>query len=81
MQRHLDIVALLKTLGATQRYALAMSLSQLVALAVVATVLGSVVGFLAQEWLLRALQGVIATDLPPRAWRLLASGWRPRCCC
>ncbi len=65
VQRHLDIVALLKTLGATATFALVMSLSQLVVIACVATVLGSAVGFFAQQWLLGALQGLIAADLPP----------------
>ena len=65
VQRHLDVVALLKTLGASSRFALALSASQLLAIALLATVLGSIVGYLAQNGLLRALQGLITTDLPP----------------
>jgi putative ABC transport system permease protein len=65
VQRHLDVVALLKTLGASSRFALALSATQLLAIALMATALGSAVGYLAQSWLLRALQGLIETQLPP----------------
>lgn len=65
VQRHLDSVALLKTLGATRNFTLAVSMTQLVIIAIVAASLGSIAGFLAQQWLLRTLQGLVAADLPP----------------
>jgi putative ABC transport system permease protein len=69
VQRHFDIVALLKTLGATQRFVFTATLAQLVLIAAAAAVLGAALGYLAQAWLLRALQGLIAADLPPAtAW-------------
>lgn len=65
VQRHLDSVALMKTLGATRNFTLSVSLLQLLVIAVAAAVLGSAFGFLAQEWLLRALKGLLRADLPP----------------
>ena len=74
VQRHLDVVALLKTLGASQAFALVFSLTQLLAVAVLATVLGTLAGYLAQTWLLQVLQGLIAADLPPATWQPVAIG-------
>jgi putative ABC transport system permease protein len=66
VRRHLDAVALLKTLGATRAFTLSVSLLQLVIVALVASVLGSLVGFIAQEWLLRAVRDLLGTaTLPP----------------
>ncbi|HEY2035794.1 MAG TPA: FtsX-like permease family protein, partial [Steroidobacteraceae bacterium] len=64
--RHLDSVALLKTLGATRRFIVSLTTLQLLAVALVAAVIGSAVGYLAQAWLVYALRGVLATRaLPP----------------
>ncbi|MGH8150543.1 MAG: ABC transporter permease, partial [Steroidobacteraceae bacterium] len=65
VRRHLDAVALLKTLGATRALALSVSLIQLLFVAVIAALAGSAVGFLAEEWLLHALKGLIDAELPP----------------
>ncbi len=65
VQRHLDSVALMKTLGASRNFTLAVSLLQLLVIAIAAAVLGSVLGFLAQQWLLLALKDLIQADLPP----------------
>jgi len=65
VHRRLDVVALMKTLGATSAFTLSVSVLQLIAIAFVAAVAGSGVGFLAQEWLLRALKGLFNTQLPP----------------
>lgn len=65
VQRHLDSVALLKTLGATRGFILVVSLSQLLLIALLAAALGSLGGYLAQEWLLRTLKGLLVADLPP----------------
>ena len=66
--RHLDVVALMKTLGAERRFVLGVSVLQLLLLAVAATLAGSLAGWLTQAWLLRALAGLLRTDLPPAGW-------------
>ncbi len=74
--RHLDTVALLKTLGATRYFTLAMSVLQLLTLALVASVAGAALGFLAQEWLLRTIRGLLAvSELPPASLTPLAIGF------
>ena len=76
VHRHLDAVALLKTLGATRAFTLAMSVLQLLALALLAAVAGAALGFLAQEWLLRTIRGLLAvTDLPAASLSPLAIGF------
>src|SRR6267142_164471 len=65
VHRHLDTVALLKTLGASRAFTLSVHVLQLLAVAIIAAVLGCGVGYLAQEWLLRTLRGLLAVDLPP----------------
>ena len=75
VQRHLDVVALLKTLGATRRFVLGVTLTQLVAIACIATVAGSLAGFGAQAWLLSTLQGLVAADLPAPGYLPLAMGF------
>src|SRR5258706_3781965 len=71
--RHLDVVALMKTLGAARRFVLGVTLMQMLMLSVLATILGSAAGWLTQSWLLRALAGLLRTDLPPAsAWPVLA---------
>jgi putative ABC transport system permease protein len=65
VHRHLDTVALLKTLGASRAFTLSVNVFELLAVALIAAVLGCAVGFLAQEWLLRTLRGLLAVDLPP----------------
>ncbi len=63
--RHLDTVALLKTLGATRAFTLGVTVLQLAALALLAAGVGAALGFVAQEWLLRTIRGLLATtDLP-----------------
>jgi putative ABC transport system permease protein len=68
VRRHLDSVALMKTLGATRSFTLSVSLIQLLVIAVGAALLGSAIGFLAQEWLLRALEGLVQAQLPAANW-------------
>jgi putative ABC transport system permease protein len=76
VHRHLDTVALLKTLGATRAFTLSVAVLQLLALALVAALAGSVLGFLAQEWLLRTIRGLLAvTELPPPGAAPLALGF------
>jgi putative ABC transport system permease protein len=74
--RHLDSVALLKTLGATRVFTLSITLFQLLVIALIAAALGSVLGYLAQEWLLQTLRGLLTTtDLPPASFTPVAIGF------
>jgi len=74
--RHLDTVALLKTLGATRGFTLAVSVLQLLALALVAATVGAALGFVAQEWLLRTIRGLLSvTELPAPSAVPLAVGF------
>ena len=76
VNRHLDIVALLKTLGATRGFTLALSVLQLLALALIAAAAGALLGFLAQEWLLRTIRGLLSvTELPAASATPLAVGF------
>ena len=75
VHRHLDTVALLKTLGASRAFTLSVHVLQLLAVAMVAAVVGCAVGFLAQEWLLRTLRGLLAVDLPPASLAPAAIGF------
>lgn len=75
VQRHLDSVALLKTLGATRGFTLAVSLSQLVLIGIVAAIIGSLIGFGAQAWLVTLLQGWLRGDLPPPGLTPLGLGF------
>jgi putative ABC transport system permease protein len=73
VRRHLDAVALMKTLGASRRLVLAVNLWQLLILAAVASVLGAAAGWVTQLWLVRVLQGLLRADLPPAgAWPAVA---------
>ncbi len=64
VHRHLDSVALLKTLGATRAFTLTVSMVQLMVVGLLAAILGSLVGFGAQAWLVKALSGLLRGDLP-----------------
>ena len=64
VHRHLDSVALLKTLGATRAFTLTVSMVQLLVVGLLAAILGSLVGFGAQAWLVKALSGLLRGDLP-----------------
>ncbi|HEY3730115.1 MAG TPA: FtsX-like permease family protein [Steroidobacteraceae bacterium] len=64
VRRHLDVVALMKTLGASRRLVLAVNLWQLLLLAAVASAIGSGAGWLTQLWLVRVLRGLLRADLP-----------------
>jgi putative ABC transport system permease protein len=76
VHRHLDAVALLKTLGATRNFTLALSLLQLLVIALAAALVGSVLGFVAQEWLLQAIKGLLSvTELPAASLMPVAIGF------
>lgn len=65
VRRHLDVVALMKTLGAQRSTVLGVHLWQLLALAVVSSIVGAAAGWLTQLWLVRVLRGLLRSDLPP----------------
>ena len=65
--RHLDNVALMKCMGAPQRFILAISVLELVMLALIGALIGTVLGFSAQEGLAWLLRDLIRGDLPPPA--------------
>jgi putative ABC transport system permease protein len=75
-QRRMDAVALMKSLGATQRFVITVSLVQLLLLGILGVVAGSVVGYVAEEILARILADLLAGDLPETGLRpvILASG-------
>jgi putative ABC transport system permease protein len=75
VQRHLDSVALMKTLGATRAFTLTVSLTQLVMVGLLAAILGSLLGFAAQAWLVVALKGLLKGDLPPPGLAPLGIGF------
>jgi putative ABC transport system permease protein len=66
--RHLDTVALLKSLGASQRFVVSISMIELVVLALGTAAVGALIGFLAQQGLGWLLRDVIRGDLPPPTW-------------
>ncbi|MBK7251569.1 MAG: FtsX-like permease family protein [Gammaproteobacteria bacterium] len=75
VQRHLDVVALMKTLGATRAFILSVSLQQLVMVALVAAFIGCAVGYATQDWLAHTLRGLLRTELPPARWQPIALGF------
>jgi len=81
VRRHLDAVALMKTLGASRRLVLAVNLWQLLLLATVASVLGAAAGWITQLWLVRVLQGCCAPTCrrPARGRRWSDSSLRSQC--
>ncbi|HTQ35521.1 MAG TPA: FtsX-like permease family protein [Steroidobacteraceae bacterium] len=75
VKRHLDLAALLKTLGATHGTVLGISLLQLTCIALIAAAAGVLAGFMAQQGLLALLQGMIAAQLPPPDWHPALMGF------
>jgi putative ABC transport system permease protein len=74
--RHLDSVALLKTLGATRRFTVGLTTLQLLAVALLAAVVGSAIGYATQAWLVYALRGVLASEaLPPASLAPVGMGF------
>jgi putative ABC transport system permease protein len=70
--RHLDSVALMKCMGASQGFVLRQTLVQLVCVAVLVTLLGTALGYLAQTGLAWLLRDLIRSDLPPPG---VATAW------
>jgi putative ABC transport system permease protein len=62
--RHIDAVALMKCMGAAQGFVLAISIVELSLLALIAVVIGSALGFVAQSGLVWLLRSLIPSELP-----------------
>jgi putative ABC transport system permease protein len=62
--RHIDTVALMKCMGASQVFVLAISIIELTLLAVFAVAIGALLGYLAQSGLAWVLRDLIRTELP-----------------
>ena len=62
--RHIDAVALMKCMGASQGFVLAISLIELTLLALFAVALGAILGYLAQSGLVLLLKSLILAQLP-----------------
>jgi putative ABC transport system permease protein len=62
--RHIDTVALMKCMGASQGFVLGISIIELTLLAVFAVAIGASLGYLAQEGLAWVLRDLIRTELP-----------------
>lgn len=65
--RHLDAIALMKSIGATQGFVQVVSIVQLVIVVMLATLAGSLLGFAAQTGLAMILGGLMNVSLPPAA--------------
>ena len=63
--RRMDTVALMKSLGAKQRFVISAASIQLVLLGLLGVVIGSVVGFVAEKLVTDMLADIIQGDLPP----------------
>jgi len=63
--RHIDTVALMKCMGARQRFVLSISIIELSILAILAVAAGAALGYLAQSGLAWLLRDLIRSELPP----------------
>jgi putative ABC transport system permease protein len=63
-KRHIDTVALMKCMGASQNFVLSISIIELSLLAVAAVAVGASLGYLAQSGLAWLLRDLIRTELP-----------------
>jgi len=66
--RHLDGVALMKCMGASQGFVLRVSVLELVSVGLIAVLLGAALGALAQSGLAFLLRDLIRAELPPPAF-------------
>jgi putative ABC transport system permease protein len=62
--RHLDTVALMKSMGASQRLVLQISVLELLIIAVVAGIIGSLIGYAAQSGIALLLRDLVRGELP-----------------
>ena len=66
--RRMDTVALMKSLGASQRFVISAASVQLVLLGILGVLVGSAVGFAVERMLTGMLAGMIQGDLPDAGW-------------
>jgi putative ABC transport system permease protein len=74
-ERHFDVTAVLRCLGAGQRDILALFLPQLLWLGLLGSALGVVLGFVLQFGLFYLLRELLPGALPPPGWQPLAVGF------
>ena len=67
-ERHYDLTALLKCMGAKERDVLAIHLLQYLAIGMAFSLVGCAIGFLAQEGVAWWLKGILPHELVPPAW-------------
>jgi putative ABC transport system permease protein len=75
MQRHLDACAVMRCLGMTHGRLLRFHATLFLWLALLAGVVGSLLGFAAHFVLMRWLIQLLALDLPPAGWLPLVAGF------
>jgi putative ABC transport system permease protein len=68
VQRHLDGCAVMRCMGANQTTILFLHLAQFTILALFASIVGALLGYLAQEALSGWLSSLVRTPLPPAGW-------------
>ncbi len=68
IQRHLDGCAVMRSMGASQSSILNLYLYYFIALGVIASTFGCILGFAAQEFLAYWLSGLVETALPWPSW-------------
>ena len=73
--RHIDGVALMKCMGASQVFILSVSIIELTLLAMGAVFVGAAVGYCAQAGLAWLLRDLIRTELPPASLAPLPIAW------
>ena len=66
--RRMDTVALMKSLGASQRFVISAASIQLVLLGILGVLLGSAVGYIVEKLLTGMLADMIQGDLPDTGW-------------
>jgi putative ABC transport system permease protein len=64
VSRHLDTVALMKSMGASQRLVLSISVLELLMIGLLAGVIGSAIGYAAQEGIAYLLKDLVRGELP-----------------
>ncbi|MDH3588174.1 MAG: FtsX-like permease family protein [Gammaproteobacteria bacterium] len=74
-ERRLDTAALMKSLGAPQRFVVTSSLTQIIVIGMVASLLGTVLGLAAERALSVLLAGLLRNDLPVPSLKPLALGF------
>ncbi len=72
---HLDAVALMKCMGASQRFVLRQTWLQLVAIATVAAIAGTALGYVAQSGLAWLVRDLVRGELPPPGWQAAGLGF------